>query len=270
MPESNSEDDASAFEIAAIAVDLDGTLLVGDELPDANRGALQRAREKGLKVFIATARWRQMADRINDLVGGDDGLIACNGAQVRVGEVDHVDLRLPDDLTRDLFGIANTHRSVVTATFSESSVIKMAGKLSGPLEVPELAQVDELIPGNDQPRIVTIQGSMAVAAAGELKVKYGEVANFADSIGPSGRVVYTVTHHLAHKGEALHVLCAAAGVRPEQTLVFGDAENDIAMFRAAGMSVAMGQAQASVRAAADHVAPPNDQDGVAVMLARLI
>ncbi|MXW48921.1 MAG: HAD hydrolase family protein, partial [Gammaproteobacteria bacterium] len=40
-----------------LAFDLDGTLLVGEHLPPANRDALRAARDAGYRIIIATARW---------------------------------------------------------------------------------------------------------------------------------------------------------------------------------------------------------------------
>ena len=43
----------------ALAIDLDGTLLVGESLSERNRNAVKLASDAGFKVIIATARWRQ-------------------------------------------------------------------------------------------------------------------------------------------------------------------------------------------------------------------
>ncbi|WP_168801508.1 HAD family hydrolase [Glycomyces buryatensis] len=58
------------------------------------------------------------------------------------------------------------------------------------------------------------------------------------------------------------------GVSSADTVVFGDAHNDLTMFAWAGHAVAMGQAEPEVRAAADEVAPSIWEDGVAKVLAR--
>jgi HAD superfamily hydrolase (TIGR01484 family) len=58
------------------------------------------------------------------------------------------------------------------------------------------------------------------------------------------------------------------GVSSADTVVFGDAHNDLTMFAWAGYSVAMGQASPEVKAAADEVAPPVWEDGVATVLRR--
>ena len=53
------------------------------------------------------------------------------------------------------------------------------------------------------------------------------------------------------------------GLKPEQVMAFGDGENDIEMIEYAGFGVAMGNACPGAKAAADYVAPGNDEDGVA-------
>ena len=63
-------------------------------------------------------------------------------------------------------------------------------------------------------------------------------------------------------------IAAHYGVSAAETVVFGDANNDLPMFGWAGHAVAMGQATDNVKAAADEVAPSVYEDGVAVVLRR--
>lgn len=58
-------------------------------------------------------------------------------------------------------------------------------------------------------------------------------------------------------------LTAAAGAAPARVFAFGDSENDLSLFEAADVAVAMGQAAPHVREAADYVAVPCADDGVA-------
>ncbi len=51
-------------------------------------------------------------------------------------------------------------------------------------------------------------------------------------------------------------------------LAIGDGRNDIEMLRWAGRGVAMGQAPAEVKAAADAVTLPVEEDGAAVEIRR--
>jgi Cof subfamily protein (haloacid dehalogenase superfamily) len=74
----------------------------------------------------------------------------------------------------------------------------------------------------------------------------------------------------ANKGHAVQAICQAASFKPEETAVIGDMSNDIAMFRVAGFSVAMGQSSEIVKAEAKAVTAANTEDGFAKAIEDLI
>ncbi|MEM6757825.1 MAG: HAD hydrolase family protein, partial [Planctomycetota bacterium] len=72
-----------------------------------------------------------------------------------------------------------------------------------------------------------------------------------------------IASYQADKGRALAYLCKKYRIEPQHTMAIGDGPNDIGMLKFAGLGVAMGNAFDEVKAAADVVAPSNDDDGVA-------
>lgn len=72
------------------------------------------------------------------------------------------------------------------------------------------------------------------------------------------------------KAVALAGLAGELGVTADEVVAFGDMRNDIPMLEWAGHGVAMGNAPADVRAVADEVTRRFDEDGVAVVLERLL
>lgn len=74
----------------------------------------------------------------------------------------------------------------------------------------------------------------------------------------------------ATKGRALKALCAVLGIALSDVLAFGDGSNDLDMIRTAGIGVAMGNAVEDVKAAADWVAPNNEEAGVAAGIKRFM
>ena len=74
----------------------------------------------------------------------------------------------------------------------------------------------------------------------------------------------------ADKGKALAALADRLGIRKEEILAVGDNENDLGMFRAAGMAAAMGNASDSVKQAACMVTDTNEQDGAAKVIETVI
>lgn len=65
------------------------------------------------------------------------------------------------------------------------------------------------------------------------------------------------------KGTGLEKLCRILGVSPAQVIVVGDADNDLDSLRWAGLAVAMGNANGTVKAAADVVVADCDHGGCA-------
>ena len=254
-------------DVQALAIDLDGTLLVGESLSDRNRDAVRRASDSGLHVIIATARWRQMAERIAEQIGlQNTPIIACSGAQVYCTETrsDIYDTRLPRSFVEQLYEICNQHRCIASATVDAHTWLKIDQEPTAEHLSEELRWVIKLPEPESLPRIATVQGTATIALVRELQQRdYADRVNIFDSIGPSGRTVITITARDADKGVALQKACEHLQINHNCVLAFGDADNDIAMFRMAGQSVAMGQASDDVKRAATHVTSDHGEDGVA-------
>jgi Cof subfamily protein (haloacid dehalogenase superfamily) len=70
----------------------------------------------------------------------------------------------------------------------------------------------------------------------------------------------------AHKGGALEFLTRRLGISMEQVMAIGDNYNDIEMIRGAGYGVAMGNGVDSLKAEADFITLPCDEDGAALAI----
>jgi hydroxymethylpyrimidine pyrophosphatase-like HAD family hydrolase len=74
----------------------------------------------------------------------------------------------------------------------------------------------------------------------------------------------------ADKGIGLAWLCRHLGIDHDDVWVFGDEINDLPMFAVAGHRVAVANAHPTVRDSADEVTASNADDGVAVVIERLL
>lgn len=72
------------------------------------------------------------------------------------------------------------------------------------------------------------------------------------------------------KGKALEKSLSKLGIRPEETIAFGDAENDISMLKYVGIGVAMGNVSDEVNSIADEITLDNNHDGIAEVIERYI
>lgn len=262
------------MDFKALAIDLDGTLLVGEDLSTENRDAVRAAQDAGLQVIIATARWRHMALRISEEIGLHGPIIACSGAEVYLpdGSRDIFDHRLPDAFTRELYDMCNQNRCIATITVDDKVLLKLDGEPDPSLLSEEMQWVRQLDPVvHSAPRIGAIQGSALVADIKEnLLPKWSDQVNLYDSIGPNGKIVITITAKAANKGEALRSACDHLSIDPKNVISFGDAENDIEMFKITGASVAMGQAEDFIKQAATHTTVANTDHGVAKSIQQLL
>ena len=258
----------------ALALDLDGTTLVGEELPEANKLALQKAAKAGYQIIVATARWIEMAQQVAQEVGYGSVAIACSGAQVKelsTGQ-DIFDHRLPLDFVEELYQVCNSSRCIATVTVGDHVLLKLDGEPDKNLLGPEMRWVTQLeANGADLPRIAAIQGTAVCQyIKDEMKPRFQDRVNVFDSIGPTGKLVITITAKAANKGAALQAACEYLDIPLDQVIAFGDAENDLAMFELAGFSVAMGQATDDIKQAANFVTGANFEDGVAQAIERLL
>ena len=262
------------MKFKALAIDLDGTLLVGEHVPADNVVAVRAARDAGFKIIIATARWHQMALRVAQELEIVGPLIACSGAQVHLpaDDRDIFDERLPEDFVAELYKLCDGERCVATVTVGNRVLLKLDGEPDRAVMLPEMTWVRQLTGAADSlPRVAAIQGGRINARIrAELEPRYKDRVNFFDSIGPTGKVILMITAVTASKGAALEAACRFLDIPTREVVAFGDAENDIEMFRVAGASVAMGQAEPAVKARATTVTLRNDEAGVARAIERLL
>lgn len=73
-----------------------------------------------------------------------------------------------------------------------------------------------------------------------------------------------------NKANTLGALLEHLGVTREEVIAVGDGVCDVTMLQLAGMGVAMGHSQDSVKVCADYVTASNEEDGVALVVEKLI
>ena len=86
----------------------------------------------------------------------------------------------------------------------------------------------------------------------------------------SGKHWVDISHELANKGHALELLQNIYNIRPEETMVFGDYDNDIEMLSKSDFSFAMENANSNIKNMASYLTKSNDEFGVECVLEKLI
>ncbi|MDO8617002.1 MAG: Cof-type HAD-IIB family hydrolase [Dehalococcoidia bacterium] len=259
-----------------IALDLDGTLLDSSlRLSDANAEALRQAIAAGVQVVLATSRWYGLAKRTADRLGISTPLICSNGAIVKrpADGKELLHLYLDRELARAVTEMGDDAGWEMFTTVGDATYMRMRPgvipeKLPAGLRVAE-RQSDRL--DEAEPTCVLVFGEPAVNQIEERFLPlYAKRASFSVNRPVSLPHYVVLTHAEADKAGALDLVCRELGIPPEQTVAMGDSESDADMLRYAGLGIAMGNAPDAVKREALHIAPSNNEDGVAWAVGRFL
>lgn len=217
----------------ALFFDIDGTLVSFEthRIPPSTIEALEAAHAKGLKIFIATGRPKAIINNLSELQDRNliDGYITMNGAYCFVGEQVIYKSAIPQEEVKAM------------AAFCEKKGV---------------------------PCIFVEEHNISVCQPNDMVKKI-----FYDFLHVN--VIPTVSFEEATSKEVIQMTPFITEeeekeIRPSIPTcevgrwfpAFGDGGNDISMLRHAAIGIAMGQAKEDVKAAADYVTAPIDEDGI--------
>jgi Cof subfamily protein (haloacid dehalogenase superfamily) len=261
--------------IRLVVADVDGTLVTSDKvLTAASVAAVRRLHDAGIHFAVTSGRppkgMRMLIGplAITDPIGGFNGglvvrpdLTVLEERQVppsMVGEilevldahgVDAWCYQGNDWLVRDLEG-PHVAREAATVEFEPTLRASFAGV------------VDEIV------KLVGVSDDHGAIAAAEATIH----ASFGARVAASTSQPYylDVTHPEATKGSVVTYLASELGIDAKEIATIGDGPNDVLMFEVSGLSIAMGNANDTVRAGADRVTRSNDEDGLAYAIEHFI
>lgn len=258
-----------------IATDLDGTLLRSDgSVAERTATALRAAEEAGVVVVVATGRpprWiRQVADAL-----GHTGLVVCaNGAVVVDLHSEQVIETYP--LGRSVVAkVADVVRSAVPGVqFAVETPDRGFGQEPDygtlPSDVgsdPWIGPIDELATDD----VVKLLIQHPTMGPDDLLAMARDVAaEFAELTHSSTNGLLEVSATGITKASTLAGIAERLDIAADDVVAFGDMPNDLPMLAWAGTGYAMANGHPDVLAAAEHFAPPNDDDGVAQVIERLL
>jgi len=260
--------------VRLVATDLDGTLVHSDGSVTARtRAALVAAEAAGLEVVFVTGRPLRWTEEVFEHVGGHGLAIVSNGALVwDVGAAAMHLMRAMDPAT----GIEVAHRLRAAVPGTHFAVETVPEGIA--LE-PQFLERHPVPPGSVRGPIEQIFALPAV----KLLARHETLApqefwdGAEEAVGDLVEITWSSATSLLEisaagvtKASTLAVICAERGVEPEEVLALGDMPNDLPMLAWAGTSYAMANAHPTVLAAADRVAPSNDEDGVAQVIEALL
>lgn len=245
--------------IKAVFFDIDGTLvsLQTHRIPASAHIALEKLRQKGIKLFICSGRPYCAIDNLED--EQFDGFITVNGGICSIGGKTILKRPIPDadvaawnnflkDNPIDCFFITEDQVFMSRKCKETDSFIELLNFMT-----PKVATLDELA-GKPIFQMVGLFGKdkeeeIQKALPGCRLTRWHPT--FSDMV-PSG----------SDKSHGMKAALDFLGLTADECMAFGDGTNDIEMLKFAGISVAMDGCYPQVEAVADYKTDTPDNDGI--------
>lgn len=237
-----------------VVLDMDGTVLdENQQIPERNRQAILDAAAAGVTVMFATGRSIQSAQPYVEQLEMKSPIITVNGGEVW-RQLNDLWYRktLQAEVVRRLRELALEH-----GTWYWAYAVEGLYNRDRWIEDPDTATWLKFgFFCEDMTVLETIRRELITWE--RLEISNSHPKNI--EINPKG-----IT-----KAAGLMRICEWMGLDMSQVVAMGDSLNDIPMIRAAGLGVAMGNAQEAVKEAADLVTLTNTEYGVADVIYRYV
>jgi len=262
--------------IRLVAVDLDGTLLRSDKcLTRRSAKVIRRALDRGVRVVLASARPPRTCREIHQALDLDPYQINYNGAAIYHADTDTYwhHRPLPARRVKKIVELARAVEPAAVVSLEvrdqwhtdrvDETLLTENAKVEQPHKV---APLDELLTQPITKCLLLAQPERMVAVHHAVRPRFGRRV----SLQVSDQHLLQVVHPRVDKGRALKRIARHYRFKRDQVMAIGDAPNDAAMLRWAGLGVAVDNAWPAARHAADLVTAANDEDGVAEALKRYV
>jgi Cof subfamily protein (haloacid dehalogenase superfamily) len=259
--------------VRLVASDLDGTLLLPDEtVSERTRRAVVAAKAAGITIVLVSGRPVRSIGRLAERVGVGGIAICANGAVV--WDLDNGTVLDWSPMAADLAArlVRDLREAIPGALFAvelEREFGREAGWEDGLRPAPpEALEADAL---------ELITGPVTKLLVRHPTLPFAEVAERArraigdDAVATwAGLRLVEISAVGVTKASALERLCRRLGITAAEVVAVGDMDNDLAMLAWAGTGVAVANAAPEVLEAADEVTAANTDDGVALLLERIL
>ena len=260
--------------VRLVATDLDGTLVRTDgEISRRSCEALRAAEDSGILVALVTGRPPRWLAPVAEATGHTGVAICANGAilyDLRTERVVDSTLLQPDTLRE----VAQRLRAAVPglrfaveygADFGHEPGYRHYWAIG---DVAVRVGAAEAILDRPAPKLLALHPSMS---PDELLAVAVDLLGADVGVTCSSReALLEISAAGVTKATGLAGLADRVGVAAADVVAFGDMPNDLPMLAWAGRSVAVANAHPEVLAVADEVTASNDDDGVALVLERLV
>lgn len=246
--------------------DIDGTLIdchIGmRDIPDNYIKTLDRLKENGHKVFLATGRCKCFI--LPGVMSYPfDGYVTCNGGYVEyegnevfkeVASVEGIKaaMALSEKYHFNYYFEANDH--IYVRDKQDEKHIRFANNWG--------MKEEDIIDDFDPSDIETYIGMIVINNKEEQEFVYRELSPYFDVQRHKDWFSFDLTLKGTSKGHGIEALVHSLGYSMKDTIAFGDGRNDVEMLKKTAIGIAMGNAMEEALEAADYITDRVEEDGI--------
>lgn len=263
--------------IKLLALDLDGTLLnQNQKISQENVRAINKVKEKGINIVIATGRTNLGAENYFKELGLQEFLISYNGALIQnIKEkkiIKHIPL--PIDKTLEILNFVNGNNLYANLYLNNRVYANKAGE---ELEYyKRIMNIEPVVIKEPLDKFLNKPSTKLLIIEKDL-VKVDEIlSNLRKEFSSNLHITKSIEDCIdimsknVSKGKALSDLTNILGINAEEVAAVGDGDNDLEMIKFAGISAAVANAEEAVRENADYLTASNDNNGVAEFIEKFL
>lgn len=258
----------NTMKMRMVVTDLDGTLLRSDKsVSERTVNVLRRLDDMDVKIAVATARASRSVYKLVPSGFRNIYYIFYNGASVYYNN-EEIYSRYID---------AVKAKEIVLWFLSRYPGIEISLEMLGNLYTNfDIRKMESWFPPFEQVDFQTLE----FKPAGKILVNLryvGDISEVYEFLPDDCRIIITDNGALGQilnkdvsKAGGVKALAEVLGIGLDEVISFGDDYNDIEMIRECGIGVAMGNAPQDIKDAAYIITASNDEDGVAIILEKLL
>ncbi len=268
-----------------VAFDCDGTFLDSNgNIPQRNKDIIHKLYNMGIEIIAVTGRSDILTKDYIEELGINIPVIGCNGATLSDVITDNrmyvkpvpkkavkavLSLCIDEGIPCKMFSVDtcfSSDREMLEKGIKQI-VTKYTRELKYMVNSKWLSDEDMLRLADTEDIIKLVVVDNDIEKLMQMQIRFNEIeglqvfksnVNCLDMIGDN-----------VSKGNALTEFAKNKKIPMEKCVAFGDSENDISMLQAAGLGIAMENADEAVRLSADRVTLTNDECGVAYELEKI-
>ena len=248
--------------------DIDGTLLNSKhQISKKTREKIQKLEKEGIPFIFVSARMPRGIKGFQKELASKNPIISYSGALILDGEgeviysapLESEEARKIANRSREIYPTVSINPYSNDCWMTENKEeywVAYESKVTG--IIPKLVSLEEEAVWREVHKILCMgEASKIASLEQQLKKEFPNV-----QISKSKDTYLEILAKDVSKSKAADILVKYYGIEREESIAFGDSDNDIDMLEYAGLGVAMGNSYDGVKEHADYVTDTNVEEGV--------